>query len=156
MKTVPSTESTFVDPQGTYEIDVDPSWIAQHGAIAAEIELWFVGPPSGQLATNVNVLTQNAPAVDLRGYLDLSVENADLLLEDGEVVDSGIVQGTYDQLAFMEYRGVQAGNQLHFLGYFTVDQGTAVVATLTSTEDQFDQVRREAEPYLQTLRSTEA
>lgn len=79
-----------------------------------------------------------------------------MLLEDGEVVDSGIVQGTHEQLAFMEYRGVQAGNQLHFLGYFTVGQGTAVVAILTTPEDQFDRVRHEVEPYLQTLRSTGA
>lgn len=143
--------TTFTDPQGTYEMNIDPIWIDQHGSFSADIEVWFIRPPSGGFAPNVSVLTQLIPDMELEEYLDLSVRQANVVLPDAEVVNRGIVQGTRDRLGFMEYRGTQAGNQVQFLAYFTVHGGKAVVATLTTSAHEFDATRSQVEPLLQTL-----
>lgn len=132
----------FTDPQGSYELEVDPAWIPQHGSLAAEIEIWFLGRPRGPVASNVNVLTQLVPGLGLDEYVDLSVDNADLFIDEFELVSSGITQGTRDELGYMEYQGTQGGHRLHFLGYFAVEDGTAVVATLTASVDDFADARR--------------
>ena len=81
----------FADPQGTYRLNVDPAWTPNHGAMAAEIELWMVGERSSDFAANVNVLTQAAPDVDLRGYSDLSIQQAGNIIENFTLVDDQIV-----------------------------------------------------------------
>lgn len=146
-----SEGGVFSDPQGSYELDVDRAWIPQHGSLTAEIEIWYLGRPRGPIAANLNVLTQLVPGVGLDEYLDLSVDNADLFINEFELISSGITQGTRDELGYMEYRGTQGGHRLHFLAYFAVRDGTAVVATLTASVDEFADARREAETYMQTL-----
>lgn len=145
------SEGTFSDPQGSYELDVDPEWIPQHGSLTAEIEIWYLGRPRGPIAANLNVLTQLVPGVGLDEYVDLSVDNADLFIDEFELISAGITQGTRDELGYMEYQGTQGGHRLHFLAYFAVRDGMAVVATLTASVDEFTEARGEAEHYMQTL-----
>jgi len=158
--TQPSTTSTtetetglFKDPQGSYEMKVDPTWDPQHGTIAAEIEAWVVGQPEGGFAPNVNVLTQRAPGLDLSEYLDVSVEQGPSLIADFELVERAVVDGTDQELGVLEYTGSQNSRSLHFLATIALRDGTAVVATFTAPRDVFDELRPDVEPFLLSLRA---
>lgn len=145
----------FADPQGTYKLNVDPEWTPNHGALAAEIELWMVGEPSTDFAPNVNVLTQAAANLDLRSYVDLSMQQGSNLIEGFTLVDDQIVEGaTRQELGIMEYTGTETGRDLHFLAVFFVENNQAVVATYTGTEDQFASQGASVESFLRTLRPT--
>jgi hypothetical protein len=149
----PSAGEEFADPQGTYRMDVDPAWTPNHGVLTAEIEVWFVGESSDDFAPNVTVLTQAAADLDLRGYLDLSVEQAPDLVEGFTAVDEEIVQGpTGQELAILEYTGTQEGRDLHFLAVCFLEDDQAVVATYVSMDEQFPAQRPDVEPFLRTLR----
>ena len=150
----PAAGETFEDPEGSYEIEVDPDWEAHHGEIVAEVEGWVVAPPQDGFAPNVNVLTQRAPGMDLSEYLDVSAEQGSAIISDFELVTSDVVQGTESELGLLEYTGTQNGLELHFLATVAVRDGTAVVATFTAPPDVFDALRSEIEPYLLTLRAT--
>jgi hypothetical protein len=144
----------FVDPQGSYEIEVDPDWEASHGTMVAEVEAWLVAEPSDGFAPNVNVLTQAVPGMDLDGYLDLSVAQAPAMLQDFELVRRDVVEGAANELGVMEYTGTQGGRPLHFLATVAVGDGTAIVATFTVPPEAFDDLRCEVEPFLLTLRAS--
>jgi hypothetical protein len=145
----------FEDPQGSYEIEVDPDWDAQHGTFAAEIEAWIVGESREGFAPNVNVLTQLAPGLDMSAYLDRSIEQGPSALPDFELLNSEVVDGTESELGLLEYTGTQNGRPLHFLATVAVRDGTAVVATFTAPPGIFDETRGEVEPYLLTLRAAQ-
>jgi hypothetical protein len=72
-------------------------------------------------------------------------------------VGSSTVRGTNgNELALLEYKGSVEGastGQLHFLATIAVSDGQAVVATLTTKESSFDELRQEVEPYLLTLQA---
>jgi hypothetical protein len=143
----------FEDPQGSYEIEVDPDWEAHHGEIAEDVEVWVVGPSEDGFAPNVNTLTQAAPGVDLSEYLDISVEQGPSFVPDFELLDSDVVEGSESELGLLEYTGTQDDRPLHFLATVDVQDGTAVVATFTAPPGVFDESRGEIEPYLLTLRA---
>jgi hypothetical protein len=151
--TTPAVGEVFEDPQGSYEIEVDPDWDAQHGTFAAEIEAWIVGDPQDGFAPNVNVLTQLAPGLDLSTYLDRSSEQGPSLIPDFELLNVDVVDGIGSDLGLLEYEGTQNGRPLHFLATVAVGDGTAVVATFTAPPDVFDESRGDIEPYLLTLRA---
>lgn len=145
----------FVDPEGHYEMVVSDDWIASHGALAEGIEVWAVPPAQNEFMTNVNVLTQTIGDMTLDEYLALSVESVPRLMSDGEVIAARTLLGSRgSELAVMEYTGTQNSQALRFLGVFVVSDGRAVVATLTSLPDAYDQTRAEIEPYLLTLTSS--
>jgi hypothetical protein len=151
---LPGNSELFEDPQGTYEIAVDPDWVPNHGALVAGLEVWFVGEtsPSG-FGPNVNILTQDAPGVDLGEYLELSIQNAPALIQDFRLIDQGLIEGAAGQpLGIMEYEGLTSGQFLRFLGIFALKDGRATVATLTTPPREFDVIRFSVEPYLLTLR----
>jgi len=111
--------------------------------------VWLVADPEASFALNVNVLTQAAPGMDLAGYLELSIDNAPLLLDDFELLDESIVESDAGQgLAVMEY----AGADLQYLGVFAIDSGQAIVATLTAPTHRFNAIRDSVMPYLLTLK----
>jgi hypothetical protein len=147
--------NAFSDPQGTYTITLGPEWTEAPSAMVAEVETWAVGDPDGQFTPNVNVLTQDAPGLDLEEYMEASV--ASLGSIDGEVIDHAFVTGPSGRsLGLMEYVAQPPGvrTELHFIATFDLRDGTAVVATYTATTDQFDEVRPSVEPYLLTLAAT--
>ncbi len=147
----PTDGTKFTDPDGTYEISIPSHWQADHGAFVAEVEMWVVAEPQDSFAPNVNLLTQTVHGLDLAAYLDLSVENAPLFLDDFELVDKAIVEGDAGQaLAVMEY----TDGDLQFLGVFAPGTDEVVVATLTAPIDRFSVLRDEVLPFLLTLKAT--
>ena len=138
----------FSDPQGSYTIEVDPDWQANHGSLAAEIEVWFVAEPSDEFAPNLNILTQLAPQMNLEEYLELSIDNGPIFFSDFELIEGGTVDGASGQpLATVEY----TGDGLRFLAVFAVSDGEAVVATLSAPIERFGSLRDEVLPHLLTL-----
>jgi hypothetical protein len=149
-----SIGTVFADPQGTYTIEIDPGWTEQSGTFVKEIEAWIVATPRDGFAPNVNVLTQDTGGMDLEEYLDFSVESMGTL----ELTSSDIVRAPNgNELAIIEYEGEIAGTAaglLKFMATVDVNDGQAVVATLTADESTFDDLRVQVEPYLLTLQAT--
>ena len=139
----------FTDPQGAYTIDIGPEWERMTTTAVKEIEQWAVADVSGGFVSNVNVLTQSAPGMDLQAYLDVSLRNTGGL----NVVDSSIVQTAGADLGLVEFEGVAPGVtiSLHFLAVFGVHDGQAVVATFTANDKEFAELRPTIEAYLRTL-----
>jgi hypothetical protein len=145
--------AAFADPEKTYTIMIAKAW-NRAAAPARGIEAWAVAPPKGGFAANVNVLTQDAPGLDLAGYLDASLAN----MGTAKVVKHETVSQGGRQLGVLEYtQTLPAGGKdrpLHFLATFDVADGHAVVATLTTEEPAFAGLRPTVEPFLRTLRAT--
>lgn len=142
----------FVDPDGTYQMEVSPMWVSNHGSFIAGLEVWYMTEPTLGIAPNVNVLSQVVPQeMTLDEYHEASIANAALLIEQFELIDEGIVTGRNQQLGMLDYAGVADGSELRFLAFYAVDDGVAVIATFTAEPDQFEILRDEIEPYLLTL-----
>ena len=151
----PENGELFSDPQGAYDLRIDPDWEANHGSFVAEVEVWFVGEPEDGFAPNVNVLTQQVGDADLTAYLDLSIDGAEQAIEDFRLVSREQRVGDRgDDLGVLDYYGSQDGRQFRFLQVIAVDSGQAIVATLTVPEGDFAGFRGEVEPYLLTLHAT--
>lgn len=145
----------FTDPEGEYTIEINPEWIAEHGAIASGIELWFINDGTDGFAENLNVLTQKIPEMSTQEYLDLSSDSLSTLLEDGSVVESAIVTGHEGQeLGIMIYEGTVAGSLDTFLAVFAIEGDSAVVATFVALPDEFDELSAEVVDYMFTLVAT--
>jgi hypothetical protein len=145
----------YRDPQGTYTITIGSDWTETSGAMVQEIESWAVAPPSDGFADNVNVLTQAAQGLDLEQYMDLSSQNLGGL----DLIEQSTIEGTNgNELGLLEYEGVPAGapsdRPLHFLATVAVQDGQAVVATLSASADTFEARRSSVEPFLRTLQAT--
>lgn len=147
------TGTTFTDPDKTYTISVGKGW-TKAAAPAQGIEAWAVAQPAGGFAANVNVLTQAAPGLDLKGYLDASLAN----MGKATVVKQELVSTDGHRLGLLEYTQTMpaggADRALHFLASFDVAGGHAVVATFTAEEPAFAGLRPTVEPYLRTLKAT--
>jgi hypothetical protein len=143
----------FVDPEGPYEVVVNPEWVPSHGTLTVGVEVWAVEEP-GPFTSNVNILTQLIPSgITLEDYLQVSIDGGDAAISNFALLEEGIVTGPEGQpLAFMTYEGSPNGQRLGFLGVFALRDEEAVVATFTAPLDEFDELRTEIEPYLLTLR----
>ena len=142
----------FSDPEGEYSIEVNPQWAPSHGSIAAGIELWFINDGTDGFAENLNLLTQNVGGVTLEEYLELSAESIDDLMQDGTVLEQGIVAGSFGQdLGLLLYEGAAGDGLATFLAVFAVDDGTAVVATFVALPDEFEELVTVVEDYMFTL-----
>jgi hypothetical protein len=146
--------TTYNDPEGTYTIQVDPAWEIQVGAVAAGVEVWFVGPVEGDFRPNLNLLTQSAAGMSLADYTTTSVANGPKLIADFKVVSESRIDSPGTTLEVLEYTGTTQGRQLHFLAVFGVRSDRAIVATLTTGSATFAGWRSTIEPYLRTLRLT--
>ena len=142
----------YVDPEGTYTIQVDPGWTISVGGFAQGVEAWILGPAEGGFTPNLNLLTQGAPGMDLDAYIKRSVETATSYIPDVSILDQTTIDGPGGKLARLEYTGTVQGRSLHFLSYTAVSGGTAVIATLSTPPDTFTTWRAAAEPYMETLR----
>lgn len=143
-------DGLFVDPQEEYAIELGPDW-EQVPDFMSGSEGFVVAPPVDGFAPNVNVIvTRDAAGVDVAEYVELSIENMPNFVADGEVIDSGVLEGS--DLGFIEYTAEFPGpGTLHFLAVTAIADDQAVTATFTSTPDRFEELRREVEPYLRTL-----
>jgi len=119
------TGERFTDPEGSYEIIVRSEWPSKHGALVAGLELWSVGDPIDGFVPNINIFSEIIESdMTLDEYIELSIENAGLFIEDFELIDKQIVTAESGQvLAFMEYEGSAVGRPLRFFAVFGVQDG---------------------------------
>lgn len=147
------TGRAFADPEGEYRLTISPTWKADHGSYVKGVEVWYLGPTgTGTFVPNINILTQTIPAtMTLEQYLKLSIDGAPRLLTEFRNIGSQIVRGKNARLAVWEFASKSKGLSFRHLGIFTVKDGTAVVATLTSTAAKYPALRRAVKPFLLTL-----
>ncbi len=155
----PATDDgLFVDPEGAYVMEVDPSWdfqVSGEDGVPEGVEAWFVGVPSELFAPNVNVQVEEVGPVGLELYLDASVEKAPGQLDDLTVLDQSVIELDDGRLVGrLEYTASAGELPLQFVGIVSVEDGIASVATLSATPEQIDDLLDDVEPYLLTLRST--
>jgi hypothetical protein len=115
--------------------------------------MWRVGDIRDRFQPNVNILTERTGRRPMQEYLDLSSRGISAMLPTADIGDSYVVEGSAGQeLGIVEYRADISGRAVRFLAVaVALDDGFGV-ATFTSGEDSFDEVRAEVEPYLRTLR----
>ncbi len=143
----------FIDPEGSYQIIVRSEWPSKHGALVEGLELWAVGDPIDGFVPNLNILSEIIPSgMTLDEYVELSIENAGLFVQEFELIDKQIVTAESGQvLASMEYEGSASGRFLRFFAVFGVRDDEAVVATLTVPPQEYAEIQAEVAPYLFTL-----
>ncbi|HEV8489401.1 MAG TPA: hypothetical protein VGQ58_06395 [Candidatus Limnocylindrales bacterium] len=131
---------------------IGTNWVAHHGGFAEGIEVWAVATQEDDFMPNVNVLTQAIGDMTLEDYSALSLRNAPLLIADFRLLESRTARGPDGSLlAVLDFTGTGVGRRLHFLAVWTVRDGRAIVATLTTPVGSFDRIRATIEPYLLTL-----
>ena len=145
----------FVDPQGTYTMTISRDWSRMSGAAADDIEFWALDASQVGFTDNVNVLTQDAPDMDLDDYMDISAENMGGL----ELLDRySVVGANGNELGVLESQGTPFGaatdTPIHFLTVVDVLDEVAIVATMSAGLDTFEARRATVEPYLLTLQAT--
>jgi hypothetical protein len=145
----------FLDPQGAYTMTISSDWSRMSGVADDDIEFWALDSSQVGFADNVNVLTQDAPDMDLDDYMDISAKNMGGL----QVLDQYTVVGTNgNELGVLESQGTPLGaatdTPIHFLTVVDVLDEVAIVATLSATPESFEARRSTAEPYLLTLQAT--
>jgi hypothetical protein len=145
---------TFTDPQGAYRLDVDPTWETDPEPSGADVESWRVG--QGAASDRVDVTTSEVGDIDLDQYLQFVIERLpdDFELREFRVVsvDESPATDAPPQLGIVAYEAMRDGAPVAYLLVASVEHGTAVVATLTSRPERFDDARAAVEPYLMTLR----
>ncbi len=141
--------STFVDPQGQYEIDVGPAWTRLPSTVALEIETWAVAPETSGFTPNVNVLVHEFPGETPAEYIAYSGKGGGgIVRKQADVIDLG--RGR--QAARFVFSQGQDSLQLLSLGVAVTTDDRAVLATLTTADEDFDRLSAEIEPFLRTLR----
>jgi hypothetical protein len=156
---------SFTDPQGAYTLDIDPRWRASEHATTPEVESWFTGTGTVDFRDNVNIVTQQIGQMALDEYMKLVTDQAHETVPDYDLREFRIVTASDDpasdttaevplQLGVFAYDGENSGKDFGFLFIASVENGRAVLATLTTPEDRFDRVRAQVEPYLMTIRQT--
>jgi hypothetical protein len=148
----PTDGRTFRDPDGRFVLEIGPSWQENDQGLNGAV-MWRVGDIRDQFQPNVNILTERTGRRPMQEYLDLSTRGISAMVPTAEMGDSSVVKGSVGQeLGILEYRADLAGRELHFLAVAVALNDGFGVATFTTGEDSFDEVRAEVEPYLRTLR----
>ena len=146
-------DGVFTDPEGLYQIKVDPTWTYTAGGLAAGIEFWILGAPESGFTPNLNILTQRTGGMSIADYLKVSIKNAPAQVADFELEDSGEIDGTKAHLGFIDFAGsAPNGRSLRFLAIFGMNGDYAIVATLTAPSKSFSAWRAKVKPFMLTLR----
>jgi hypothetical protein len=145
--------SKYTDPETTYTMIINPAWVERAGLTAEGVETWEVEGAKDGFAPNVNVLTEDAPGMDLAKFMSQSDD-----LSGMHVIQKATIKGANgNELGLVEYTGTvangSASRPLHFLGVVDVHDGKAIVATLTVDESSFAAERAKVEPYMRTLQA---
>ena len=116
----------FDDPQGTYHLDIAPTWQASEPPRAPRIESWAVNGT----ADEVDVETKTVGEVDLDQYLQLVIDEApdevdDFKLREFRVVsiDAPNPSDPPTQLGVVAYDGTREGKPVAYLLVSSVDAG---------------------------------
>jgi hypothetical protein len=155
----------FEDPQHAYTVEIDPRWQQTVNGTTPDVESWFTGSGNAEFRDNVNIVTQQIGRMELDQYMQLVTDQAaktvpDYKLREFRIVSVDDATGSETtaevppQLGVFAYTGKNEGKDFGFLFIASVENGRAVLETLTTAQDRFDKVRAEVEPYLMTLRQT--
>jgi len=147
---------TFRDPQGSYELTIDPGWSSRTGSVEPDVELWVVGPLRDGFTPAVAIVSQPSDGLGLEEYVAFNVRELPLL--GFEVLSTGVVVGAAgNRVAVVEYLGVPpnspSGRRLRFLAVASVRGRNAVVATFADGEGGFPSSSKRVEPFLRSLRA---
>jgi hypothetical protein len=153
----------FEDPQGAYTVEIDPGWRVLP-SVNPEVESWYTGTGNAEFNDNVIIATQDIGDLDLDQYLQLVIDEAPNSVEDFALREFRVVTAEEEsdsdsdepptQLGVVAYEGRRDNEEFGFFFVANVEDGSAVVATLTTAKERFDEVRADVEPYLMTLRQT--
>jgi len=144
----------FRDPDGTYAMEIDDGWTPQRDGVAADSEAWRVGASDpGQFQPSVVVVTYDTPGADLSEFLGDSAQSLERL-PNTEVIDLEIIDGTFDELAVLEFSHTRAGHDLQFVQIAATNGEVIITALFAAAVDDFEKLRPEVEPLLHTLRAT--
>ncbi len=151
---VPNGGQIFTDPNGKYRMAVSNAWDYddEDRPSTQNAEVWFLPDPSTEFNPNVNVLLTPSAGMSLQEFTDFSVQSAPSF----DYRQAEIVTGPNgNELALFDYVGVVPGapndEPLHFLRAVVMRGEEAVVATMTSQEEDFTRHRAQVEPFLLTL-----
>jgi hypothetical protein len=153
----PPGGEVFTDPEGTYEIDVGPTWsmgdASALGAQAAEIEFWDVGSRAEGLQPNINIQTQATGGMSLEEFLRISTEGPTAV---PNIIESDVTTSSSgDPMILLEYqtRVLPDVPQQHLTAVAIASGADTVLATFTAANAAYDELIAEVEPYLLTLRA---
>ena len=107
----------------------------------------------------MTIVAQPVGEVDLDQYLQLVIDQAPKSVDNFKLREFRVVTIPTDakatvpkSLGVVAYEGRKGDQTYGFFFVASVEDGKAVVATLTTDQDRFDDVRAEVAPYLMTLR----
>jgi hypothetical protein len=107
----------------------------------------------------VTIVAQPVGETDLDQYLQLVIDQAPKSVDNFKLREFRVVTIPTDakatvpeQLGIVAYEGRKGDKTFGFFFVASVENGKAVVATLTTDQDRFDDVRAQIAPYLMTLR----
>ncbi len=120
--------------------------------MALEIEVWAVEPEISGFTPNVNLLVQEFPGETPAEYIAYSGKGGGgITRTQADVIDLG--RGR--QAARFVFSQRHGSLQLLSLAVAVTTDDRAVLATLTTAEEDFDRLSAEVEPFLRTLRLLE-
>ena len=154
-----ASATRFRDPQGAYSLEVDPQWQVPTSTAGANIETWYTQTGTADFRDNVTIVAQPVGEVDLDQYLQLVIDQAPKSVDNFKLREFRVVTIPTDakatvpkSLGVVAYEGRKGDKTFGFFFVASVENGKAVVATLTTDQDRFDDVTAEVAPYLMTLR----
>jgi hypothetical protein len=154
-----TSATRFRDPQGAYSLEVDPQWHVPTSTAGANVETWYTQTGTADFRDNVTIVAQPVGEVDLDQYLQLVIDQAPKSVDNFKLREFRVVTIPTDakatvpeQLGVVAYEGRKGDKTFGFFFVASVENGKAVVATLTTDQDRFDDARAEIAPYLMTLR----
>ncbi len=149
----------FRDPQGAYSLEVDPQWQAPTSAAGANVETWYTQTGTADFRDNVTIVAQPVGEIDLDQYLQLVIDQAPKSVDGFKLREFRVVTIPTEaktevpkSLGVVAYEGRKGDQAYGFFFVASVEDGKAVVATLTTDQDRFDEVRAKIAPYLMTIR----
>jgi hypothetical protein len=149
----------YRDPQGAYSLEVDPQWRVPTSTAGGNVETWYTQTGTADFRDNVTIVAQPVGEVDLDQYLQLVIDQAPKSVNDFKLREFRVVTIPTESktkvpksLGVVAYEGRKGDQTYGFFFVASVEDGDAVVATLTTDQDRFNDVRAKVAPYLMTLR----
>lgn len=143
----------FEDADGRYALDLGADWTPAAQQLQPGWNAWYVGPTRNGFTPNVNVFVEQVRGLDLDDYLALTERNMGLFASDVVFLEHGEVQTrSGERLAVLVYQGTIGVERLQVMQTLFVQDGQAVVASLTGRPEDFGVWREATELSLLSLR----
>jgi hypothetical protein len=141
----------FTDPDGTYELELDPSWESDESS-SPSIEVWTIEDSRGAATVSITSERSDRRSVDdavryVRGALE-DRPQGDVEI-DGEDELTSTAGRPIGRLAMTRRIGSQRVAQQ---AYITIGSGQLVIMLVSAEQELADDVFADAEPYALTLK----